>query len=402
VQISRFVRLILILMVVAATIGAVSVIAGRSRSNPVPTPTPTKTPRPAVEVAAATSTPVMPLATETPIPTPTAEPTVAPTATETPILTETPSEVRGVRSADVNPLTGLMVEDPANLTRRPLFVVINNDPPARAAHYGFSEADLVYEYVMEGLAVTRYTAVFLGRESERIGPVRSARLINLYLTPQYGGALAASGAGDDVRWWLKNKMPAPYLDIDLDDPGNNVYSFSLGSDYRTRMQTSTAKLRQWLTDWGVDQDPQLSGFAFSETAPAGAPAGSANIDYPASVSWAYDPGSGRYLRTIAGAPHMDANSGQQLSATNVIIATMPHEPTDYVEDSLGTTSIRIVTVGEGAVMILRDGVAMQGTWRGGDTTMPQFFDATGEEIPLKPGNSWFEIVAPERSWSVSP
>jgi hypothetical protein len=84
----------------------------------------------------------------------------------------------------VNPLTGLVVDEPTKLQRRPLFVVINNDPPARSLHYGFAEAELVYEFIMEGRAVTRFTAVFLAGESERIGPVRSARLINFYLTPQ--------------------------------------------------------------------------------------------------------------------------------------------------------------------------------------------------------------------------
>ena len=146
---------------------------------------------------------------------------------------------------------GLPVSDPKLLARRPLFIVVNNDPQARTEHYGFAEAELVYEYVMEGLAVTRYTLVFLAAESERIGPVRSARLVNFYLTPQYGGALVASGAGNDVRWWLKHKMPAPYLDIDLDDPGNNIYAFTVGANYMTRMQTSTARLRKWLADWKV-------------------------------------------------------------------------------------------------------------------------------------------------------
>jgi hypothetical protein len=272
--------------------------------------------------------------------------------------------------------------------------VVNNDPPARYVHYGLGQAEIVYEYIMEGRAVTRYTAIFLGNDSERIGPVRSARLINYYLAPQYGGALAASGAGQDVRWWLKNKMAAPYLDIDLDDPSNNVYSFSLGTDYRTRLQTSTDRLRRWLKDLGAEQDPELPGFVFAAEAPAGRPGSLVSISYPAQVTWSFDPSSGRYLRTIAGAAHIDAASGQQLSAANVIVQTMLHEATEYVEDSLGTTSIRIVTVGEGPVTILRDGVAIDGVWRATDTTAPEFVDSAGLAIPLKPGNSWIQVVAP--------
>jgi hypothetical protein len=296
------------------------------------------------------------------------------------------------RAENQNPLTGLNVEDASVLRRRPLFVVINNDKIARDVHYGLADAELVFEYIMEGRAVTRFTAVYLAAESAQIGPVRSARLINWYLTPQYGGALVASGAGQDVRWWLKEKMEAPYLDIDLDDPGNSVYSFSLGTDYRTRLQTSTAKLRQWLADWDVKQDPQLPGFAFSADAPAGDSGGSVSIDFPATVNWIYDAASGTYLRAFGDVPHLDAASGQQLSASNVIVVTMPHEATDYVEDSLGTTSIRIIPVGEGPATILRDGVSISGIWRAGDKEMHQFVDMAGNPIALKLGNSWIEVV----------
>jgi hypothetical protein len=309
-----------------------------------------------------------------------------------PTETATPTPEIYVRPENENPLTGLPVDDPALLQRRPLFVVINNDPPARSVHFGFDEAELVYEYIMEGRAVTRFSAVYLASESKQIGPVRSARLINFYLTPQYGGALVASGAGQDVRWWLKHKMEAPYLDIDLDDPGNNVYSFSIGTDYRTRMQTGTSMLRQWLEDWDVEADPELTGFVFDAEAPSGSPGQSVAIDFPAEVTWTYDPASGRYLRSMDGDPHVDAGTGEQVSAANVIIQTMAHEPTDYVEDSLGTTSIRILSVGEGEATILRDGVSIEGSWRAGDMETPEFLDSAGDPIPLKPGNSWIEVV----------
>jgi hypothetical protein len=279
-------------------------------------------------------------------------------------------------------------------------VVINNDPVARTVHYGFAEADLVYEYIMEGRGVTRYTAIFLGNESERIGPMRSGRLVNLYLTPQYGAALAVSGAGGDVNWWLTFKMPAPYLSIDLDDPSQVKYAFNIWGlapskvlEFNTRMWTGTDLLRRWLSDKKAEQDSKLRGFLFSEQAPSGAPGKSVSVPFPAVVTWSYDAASGRYLRSMGGVPHNDAASGKQLSAANVIILTVSHEKTDYVEDSSGATSIRIITVGEGPATILRDGVAIKGTWKAGDTSMPEFFDAAGKPIPLKPGNSWFELIA---------
>jgi len=283
--------------------------------------------------------------------------------------------------------------DSARLGQRPLLVCINNDKAARP-QYGFPQADVVYEYLMEGNAITRFTAIYWGQDAERIGPVRSARLINYYMTSLYDGALVASGASDRVRYILKREAPFPYLDIDLDDPANNRYTFSLGRDYRTRLQTSTAGLRQWLARIEREGAPRIRGFTFGDT-PAGAPGNRVHIPYPPSsvVDWIYDPGSGRYLRLVRGNPTLDGASGQQISAANVVVQFVPHEITDIIEDSLGSRGIRINLYGEGRAIVLRDGVAVDGRWRSptrGHT--PEFFDAAGNPVPLKPGNMWIQVV----------
>ena len=353
-------------------ITALSALGGCS-STAVATPTPTKTVRP-------TDRP-----TATLIPTATPEPTETPepTATPTPTLTPTPE--------NIDPLTGLSVPSPDLIRRRPLLVVVNNSAVARP-QFGLAEAELVYEYLMEGRAITRYTAVYLANESEHIGPVRSARLINFYLAPQFGGGLVASGAGNDVRWWLKNKMAAPYLDIDLDDPGNNLYIWTVGTYWETRMHTSTSLLRKWLANIDADEDPKLRGFDFATDLPAGDPGQTVTITYPERVTWQYEAASGRYLRSIRDVAQTDGTTGEPLSAANVVVQTMTHEDTDWIEDTLGDTSIRIIPVGEGSVSIFRDGVMIKGTWHAPDNGLPQFVDAAGETISLKPGNTWFEVI----------
>jgi hypothetical protein len=358
-------------------------VASGCGTKPALTATPTKTP-----VRAPAQLPDTP----TPPPTSTPEPTVTPTVTLTPSPTNTPDPY--ARPVGLNPLTGLMVDDVARLERRPLMVTINNDPPARTQHYGFGQADVVYEYIMEGKAITRFTAVFLGVEAERIGPVRSARLVNLYLTPQYGGALVSSGAGKDLRWWLKNKMPAPYFDIDLDDPNNNHYVYTLGSDYMTRMQTSTARLRKWLTDKNLEQATHPSGFAFAQQPPKGASAKVIDVTFPGTPQWTYDEASGRYQRAEYKAPHIDAASGNPITVANVVLQVVKHEETDWQEDVNGVMSIRIIPVGDGRATVIRDGVAITGTWKAGDTTNAEFRDSAGALIPLKPGNTWFELLEP--------
>lgn len=293
--------------------------------------------------------------------------------------------------AGVNPLTGLA----GGSSGRPIIVCINNDYAARP-QFGIGQADLVYEYLMEGYGITRFSAVFMGG-SGQVGPVRSARLINYYMGALYDAGLVCSGASDPVRYALKHQAPFPYMDIDLDDASNTNYSASIGGDYRTRLRTNVDQLRRWLADWGVEKAPGIRGFTFGSAPNGGLPATSISIPYPSGtgsqVAYRYDSGSGRYLRSMGGGAHVDGNSGAQVAVDNVIVQVVTHEATNIVEDSLGSTSIRLNLFGSGPAIVFREGQAFVGTWRSesrGDT--PRFYDSQGAEIPLKPGKSWVSIV----------
>ena len=88
------------------------------------------------------------------------------------------------------------LSDPAALDRRPLAIKVANFPRrVRAAQTGLSQADNVWEHYAEG-GTTRFTAIFLSQGPDRIGNVRSARLIDTYLGQAYQAMLVASGSSD--------------------------------------------------------------------------------------------------------------------------------------------------------------------------------------------------------------
>ena len=297
----------------------------------------------------------------------------------------------------MNPLTGQPLAA-GRYTQRPLVVCVNNDIIARP-QFGLSHADVMYEYLMEGFSLTRFSAVFYSTDSEQIGPVRSARLINYYMGALYDAGLFCSGASDSIRTTLKsNNALFPYLDVDLDDPDNNRYSFSIGNDYRTRLHTSSALLRRWLAEWNVERVPLLQGFTFGWPAEGGAPASSIQIPYPSVTArqgaYRYDEGSGRYWRFLGGAAHLDANNGQQIAVENVIVQYISHNPVNIVEDSFGNLSLHIELFGTGRALVFRDGLAFEGSWRSSNNggELPRFFSADVTEIPLKAGRSWISIV----------
>lgn len=344
-----------------------------------PTATPTKTPMP---VAAA--------ATNTPEPTATLVPVVLATATSEP-ATVTPAP------GNVAPFTGLPVDDPAKLTRPPVFICVNNDYAGRQAHWGLSAADVVYEYIVDGFALTRITGLYQSQDAERVGPVRSARFPNIWMVQMYGGMLACSGGSDQIRYMLKNEVGFPYLDMDIDDPNQTLYFTSIGSDYRTRVQLRTEGARQWLVDEGIALEWNKPGFVFDANVPGGA-AGDATsifIPYPGGndVEWRYDASLGGYVRFQGGeGPEFDPATGQMLLANNVIVPAAVHEITDIIEDSNGTKGINIKLIEFGDLRVFRDGKVFEGTWRGSQEVPPRWLGAGEAPIPLKPGQSWVQVV----------
>jgi len=358
-------------------------LAGCTAATPLPTPTPTKTPLPAQAAAAPVELP-----TETPLPLP-------PEPTEVPVLLE-PTAAPTAMPGNIAPFTGLPAANPELLRQRPILICVNNDPVGRSAHYGLSQADLVYEYIVDGFTITRLTAIYQSQEVARVGPVRSARFPNIWMTYMYDGVLACSGGSNEIRYLLKNEVGFPYLDADIDDPSNNVYFSSIGSDYRTRMQASTAGVRRWLADIGREKEWSRPGFSFSETPPANAatPSDRITISYPGgnSIEWRYDAAQGGYLRWQGGQQQSDPASGRPIVAQNVIIVAAAHELTDVVEDSLGTKGVDVTLYGFGDLRVFRDGQSYEGTWRADPETPPRWIGPGEVIIDLKPGQSWVQVV----------
>ena len=347
------------------------------------TPTPTRTAKP-VE----TATSVVP-----PTPTATPQASLMPTA-DASILTEFPS--------DVNPLTGLRVSDPATLDRRPLAIKISNAPAVVRPQSGLSLADLVFEHYAEG-SLTRFTAIFLGHDASKVGSIRSGRLIDLEIPAMTGAMFAYSGSSGGVKqkiiasdFYQEGRVVSPDFGV-----GEPVF-FRVpepGKAFEHTLFTSTEALRALTTERGLNTRQDLHGLAFREAPPTGGqPARYVEIPYlpgAASAEWAFDRELGLYRRSILGEPHTDALTGQQLTAANVIIVYANHVETDILEDLVGGGhySIEIQIWGEGPVQIVRDGQVFDGQWaRWAREDMLSFLDASGNPLPLKPGNSWYQIV----------
>lgn len=353
--------------------GLLAACASRAASGNPPAPTPTMPPPLVIHERPATPTPL-----------PTLTPTVPPDPWGEPF------------PPDVNPLTGLRVSDPAVLNRRPLAIKISNYPPVVRPQSGLDRADLVFEHYAEG-GVTRFTAVFLSQDAEPVGSVRSARLIDLEIPAMFQAILAYSGASAGVNARIR---ASDFVERALSpDFGVGAPIFwripREGVALEHTLFTSTRRLWEEATRRGINTRPDLRGMVFSEQPPPGGqPASTLIVPYRVEpVTWRYDAGSGRWFRWTAGQPHTDALTGRQLSAANVVVMYAHHQTTDILEDRLGNYSIEIQIWGSGPVQIFRDGQVFHGQWqRSRRQEMLRFVDAQGRPIPLKPGNTWFEVV----------
>jgi hypothetical protein len=327
----------------------------------------------------------------------TATPPYGPITGTTPVVPLAPTDSS---SLPVNPLTGLPVDDPAVLDRRPLAVKISNAPAIVRPQAGIADADLVFEHYVEG-SLTRFTAIFWTHTPPRVGSVRSARLIDLEIPAMYGTLFAYSGASEPIRQRIADLPFAPrayegvsvgaplyYRDPEIEVPHN---LFVVPAEVWKRAEAD-----------GVDDPPQnLNGMWFDPTPPENALAADhITIDYgPDEVRWDYDAETGLYARSVNGEPHTDANTDAQVTAANVVLIYAHHQPDLSIVESewQGSKSfsveIQIWTLGPAT--ILRDGKMVQGFWmRWEEDTMLSFWadeDAT-QMLALKPGNTWFQVV----------
>lgn len=298
-----------------------------------------------------------------------------------------------------NPLTGLIVADPALLERNPVLVKISNAPPLVRPQAGIGEADLVFEHYAEG-GLTRFSALYYGQMPERVGSIRSARIIDYELMAMYQSLLAYSGASIGVEDLLNHAeftellykgvlfgLPYYWRDDAIEIPHN--------------MFTNPAALQDLATAQGRAYPPDLRGMAFSAMPPTenAESHGQIDIRYRATrVHWDYDAETGLYYRTSDGRPHLDANTGEQVSAANVVIIYANHRFTDIVESEFQgnvSYSIEIELWFEGDAVIFRDGQRYAARWqRPTRQHLLSLETLDGEIFPLKPGNTFFQVVRP--------
>jgi hypothetical protein len=325
-------------------------------------------------------------------------------------LSGSDGEDENVSRNSINPLTGLPVDNPENLLLPPALVSVTNFPPTARPQAGLSTSPIVFELFI-GDGMTRYLAIFYGEYPESsiqvksgdspedfsegiqepvIGPVHSGRLPYEYVRQLYNGFIVMASAYSRVANQLDD-----FVNVSGDDQ-SDINSVLISVDDIEKIAEESGK------ELG---GAALSGMVFEKDIPEGGKdAYSLWIfyAYKNQVFWRFDVDDGSYHRWQDNADgptfieQTDRLNGDPLTYENVIVLFADHQ----VENTY-LIDIDLLYVKKGKALLFRDGRMYDIYWTTkseeyekttGKLRPIRFIDAEGNPFPLKPGQTWIELV----------
>ena len=270
---------------------------------------------------------------------------------------------------------------PVASPERPVAAMIDNHPDARPQS-GLSAADVVYEALAEG-GITRFMTIFSSLPAEVVGPIRSSRHYFVWWADEYNALYAHCGGYSEAYAAIDASGIADFDDLQ----GSPGFWRSAAREAPHNLYTSTDNLRSEAERRGLKPDNgTYGGLLFKNDAAGmlGDEAGRVDLYYPSgySVAWEYNKETNDYGRYTSGVAHTDANTGQQVRASNLIVMWAKNwfigrdDQQDFEQ------------VGSGHAQFFIDGHFAEGTWTREALTEPTYFwNAAGERVPLNAGGT---------------
>jgi hypothetical protein len=319
----------------------------------------------------------------------------------------TPAAADAQTSGTADPTPSAHEEAPAAVPGPiPVAVMIDNFPWDTRPQIGLDKADVVYEFLVEG-GVTRFMAVYQSQEAERIRPVRSARTPSVLLAAEWDALLAHVGAAEAPGAANATRRMREWQVRDLDgDAGPGPFWRERDRPAPHNMATSTGALRARAAELGWAPRRQIADWQRAEGGDGRADgtalrvAYNFKLEYAAqpqfAVAWTYDEATRSYRRAMAGEPHRDGVTGEQLAAKNVVVQL--HQARVATREG----HVLYEQIGEGSAVIFRDGTAVRATWtKRSPDDRTRYWYPDGTEVALEPGATWVALL-PEGSplgWS---
>ncbi len=266
-----------------------------------------------------------------------------------------------------------------------------------------SETEIILQMdfiIVEG-GITRLMPVFWGTEPQMIGPVRSARHYFIDYAMEHDAIYVHIGwspmAQRDISAFKINNINGLYAGSPF---------WELTNDSRNWQDTYTSMER--LLDYTGKVKYRTSTekntvFTYNESAVIpedGLPAHDINVRYPGGYKcgFVYDKDKGVYMRTREGQPHMERETGRQLSVVNIIIPVIRNTP--IPGDPEGRQELHNIGSGEGWYITM--GKAVKIKWsKSSRESRTRYTYLDGRDITLNRGQTWIQIVWPAENVTIS-
>ncbi|MET9340581.1 DUF3048 domain-containing protein [Nonomuraea sp. NPDC003804] len=281
-----------------------------------------------------------------------------------------------------HPFTGLPYEE-----LEPVLAVKIENTAAGKPQMGLKSADIVYvEQVEAGL--TRLMAVFSSKLPPKVGPVRSARISDLHITPQFGKpAFAYSGVQSKM---LPFMAEASLFDVgDTRNPGAFFRQPGRFAPYNLFANT-----KQLLAKAPKASQAKDIGFTFGDApAEGGVPKKSWTVRWPAArFTFAWSEAKKQWLVWQDGKKDMAAEGGQ-LGAPTIVVQYTKTERSQFHDKNQSYTPL-VHSVGKGSAIVLRDGKAYKAKWsRESEEEGTTFTTESGEPMNFAPGQVWIALAS---------
>ena len=279
-----------------------------------------------------------------------------------------------------------------NSTSRPYAVMINNINVARPLQSGLQDAYIIYEIIVEG-GITRYMALFLDQDTERIGSIRSARHYFLDYALENDAIYVHHGQSPQAQSDFRT------LGIDRIEVNNSTTGFrdnSLNVASEHRLFTSIGLLNNGLGNIRTQRDNDLLlNYSIDEldlSSYVGAiPANNVTIKYSRYITntYEYDSESGVYKRFVNGEEHTDYVTKEQYTFKNIIT----YQVDNYtLNDGENKGRQDIENIGEGTGYYISGGYAVPITWeKSSRSSQTKYYLENGEELVVNDGNTFIQI-----------
>ena len=288
-----------------------------------------------------------------------------------------------------------------NTKSRPYAIMINNVAGARKLQSGLQDAYIIYEMMVEG-GITRYLALFLDQNTERIGSIRSARHYYLDYALENDAIYVHHGYSPQARedW---NSLGVDRIEVNesttgwRDKSASKTYEFTLFSSIEKLNNgigsKRTERNKDLLLNYSADEVDlsQLEGAI---------PANKLNIKYSGNTNnnYVYDKDNKFYLRSVNNKSQDDYVTGKQLTVKNIIVYSIKYS--GISGDDKGRQTID--NIGEGNGYYISNGYAIPITWSKKSRKSQTIYRYNnGQEITVNDGNTFIQIVPESGSINIT-